>query len=168
MRITRPVLALAGLLLGATDPAVSGQAKFEARVNTVQPAELAKARTYQWSTTLPAFDKKANDLIVAAVDRQLGVRGLTRAPAGKSDLIVTYASATRTDVDVKGKPAKDGSLPEFNVGMLMVEVRDAPKGQLLFRARMNAPIESDPASLETMINGAVAAIFEKYPTSAKR
>ena len=168
MRITHPTLLLACLLLGATPLLGAGQLKYSARVNAVQPAALAKARTYQWATTLQAFDKKADALIVAAVDRQLGMRGLTKVASGASDLLVTYASATRTDVDVKAKPSKSGSLPEFSVGMLGVEMLDATKSQTLFRARINAPIEADPAALEATINAAVAAIFEKYPTPSKK
>jgi len=168
MRITRPTLLLACVLLGATHLVGAGQAKYSARVNTVQPAALAKARTYQWTTSLPAFDKKADGLIVAAVDRQLSMRGLTKVASGGSDLVITYASATRTDVDVKAKPSQSGSLPEFSVGMLMVEMREAAKNQTLFRARVNAPIEAAPAALEATINAAVAALFEKYPTPSKK
>ena len=68
---------------------MAGQSKYAARVVTVQAAALAKARTYQWTTGRPAFDKTADALIVVAVDRQLGLRGLTKVTSGVSDLTVT-------------------------------------------------------------------------------
>jgi hypothetical protein len=77
--------------------------------------------------------------------------------------MVTYASMTRTDVDVKSK-GKNGELAQYAVGTLVVDVRNPANKASLFRVRMDTPITtSDPAKFEAEINAAVAAMFEKYP-----
>src|SRR6185295_11603877 len=106
-------------------------------------------------------------MIVAAVDRELGVRGFTKLPSGQSDVVVKYGSLTRTDVDVKNS-AKNNVGREYAVGTLIVEMSDPSNRQSLFRVRMDTPIERDPATIEATINAAVAAMFEKYPAPSKR
>jgi hypothetical protein len=166
MRTSLSVLILACGLVGTSQTGLAGQAtRYGVTVTAVEPARLAKARTYQWATKLPALNKTANDLIVAAVDRELGARGLTRVTSGRSDTIVSYASVTRTDVDLKSTPAQDGSLREFRVGSIVLDLKDGAAAQSLFRVRMDTPIESDAAKLEATINAAVAAMFAKYPAA---
>ena len=168
MRITRPVLLLASVLLVTAPLVVAGQPKYEVRVNTMKAAELAKAKTYQWTTGNAAFNKKADALIIAAVDRELAARGLAKIISGPSDLTVSYASVTRTDADVKANASKDGALPGLQVGTLVVDLKDAKNQQLVFRVRTDTPIQNDSATLEPTINAAVTAIFGKYPTPSKR
>ena len=168
MRIRRTlfILPLLGSVwLGAGHP-VAGQPKYGVKVIETRPAALAKVKTYVWTVGRPAFDKKTDALIVAAVDRELAARGLTKLPAGPSDVSVTYASVGRTDVDVKN-PAKDGASREMAVGTLVVDLNDPSSRQLLFRVRLDTPIDTDPATLEATINTAVAAMFEKYPPPPK-
>jgi len=176
MRITRslfiPAFIPACVILACAFSATSalagaGQSKYGASVKAVKPAALANAKTYVWMPSQPAFDKNVDALIVAAVDRELGARGFTKLPSGPSDVVLTYASLTRTDVDVKKAP-KAGAAREFAVGTLVVDVRDPANRQSLFRVRMDTPIEKDPAALEGTINAAVAGMFEKYPPRTKR
>ena len=164
MRISPSALILTCGLLGASYAGVAAQ-PYGVTVTASQPAQLSKARTYQWTEKLPALDKAANDLIVAAVDRELSKRGLTKVTSGRSDTIVSYASVTRTDVDLKSTPAKDGSLREFRVGSIVLDLRDGAGSQSLFRVRMDKPLESDKAKLEATINAAIAEMFEKYPAT---
>jgi ABC-type molybdate transport system substrate-binding protein len=156
------MLVLTCGLLVATHAGVAGQ-PYGVTVTASKPAELSKARTYQWTEKLPALNKTANDLIVAAVDRELTRRGLTKVTSGRSDTIVSYASVTRTDVDLKSKPAQDGSLREFRVGSIVLDLRDGAARESLFRVRMDKPIETDAATLEATINSAIAEMFGKYP-----
>ena len=102
MRITRSVFILTGLLLVAGDRPVIGQPpKYGVTVSVGKTAELAKAKTYSWTASQPAFDKTVDAQIVAAVDRELTALGLTKVASGKSDLLATYASQRRTDVELK-------------------------------------------------------------------
>jgi hypothetical protein len=152
---------------GAGALVVAGQPKYVPVVKTLKSAGLAKAMTYSWTQRQPAFDKNADAWIVGAVDRELGSRGLTKLTEGPADLAVTYASLTRTDVDLKQK-MPDGTFREYAVGTLVVDLSDAATQQALFRVQVDTPIERDPAGLETAINTAVKSIFDKYPAPSKR
>jgi hypothetical protein len=166
MRIVRSVCILACALL-ASQFALAGQSKYGVKVMEANPSALAKVRTYVWTVSQPSFDKKVDALIVAAVDRELAGRGLTKLPSGQGDVAVTYASVSRTDVDTKQAP-KDGASRQFAVGTLIVDLIAPANRQRLFRVRLDTPIESDPATMEATINAAVTAMFEKYPPPPKR
>ena len=167
MRIPR-VLFIAACVLVASQLVAAGQPKYGVKVQESKPAALAKAKTYVWTRGNPAFVKRTDALIVAAIDRELGTRGLTKLPSGQSDLEVKYASVSSTGVDLKSKNPKGEPLREFAVGTLVVDLSDATNSKVLFRVRMDTPIETDPASLEAAINAAVTAMFDKYPSPAKR
>ena len=163
-----PVM-LAWVLLGTSQLAVAGQQpKYGVSVKAAKPAALAKAKTYVWTKSQPSFDKDVDRQIIAAVDRELGARGFTKLDSGTSDVLVTYASIGRTDVDLKSKPSADGMRPQYAVGTLVVDMRDPANKESLFRVRMDTPIDKDPVKLEAGINAAVAAMFEKYPKPSAR
>jgi len=164
MSITRRVFILSCVLLGASHAAVAQ--KYGVTVNTVKPAALAPAKTYVWGVNRQSFDKKIDALIVAAVDRELSERGFSKVASGSSDVVVTYASLSRTDVDLKQKP-KDGASAEIAVGTLLVDLSD-PNRQTLFRVRMDTPIELNTATNEATVNGIIKQMFEKYPPRSKR
>jgi hypothetical protein len=167
MRITCTAFLLALVLLG-TQFAVAGQTKYGVTVRTIKPAELAKVKTYAWRTNQPSFIKNVNDAIVAAIDRELTARGLTKVASGQNDVLVTYASNSRTDVDTRNNAATTGAGREFDVGVLSIDLTSVANNDLLFRVRVDTPIERDAAALEMTINSSVKAMFEKYPSPAKR
>ena len=166
MRSTRLLLILLCVVLGAGHSAVEGQPKYGVTLKTANRAALATARTYVWIATRPSFDKGVDASIVAAVDRQLAARGLTRLGAGPSDAVVTYASVTRTDLDTK-KHAPDGSSREFTVATLELDMRGGADQRALFSVRMDSPIEWNRATIAATIDAAVAAMFEKYPAQRR-
>jgi uncharacterized protein DUF4136 len=160
---------LAVVLVVCSHFAIAGQQpKYGVSVKASKPAALAKASTYSWTKSQPSFDKDVDRQITAAVDRELGARGLTKVASGPSDVVVTYASLSRTDADVKSKPSATGALREYAVGTLLVDVRNSANSDSLFRVRMDTPIDKDPAKREEAINAAVAAMFEKYPKAPAR
>jgi uncharacterized protein DUF4136 len=161
MRITRSVFILTGLLLVAGDRVVIGQQspKYGVIVGAAKTAELAKAKTYSWTPSQPSFDKNVDAQIVAAVDHELTTLGLTKVASGKSDVVATYASQRRTDVELKATGAR-----EFPVGVLIVELRASPTSDPLFRVRIDKPLDVERDQLEPAIKAAVAAMFEHYPT----
>lgn len=165
MRITPRALILTSVLLAAGHLVVAGQMKYGVTVVSSKPAALAKARTYVWMAGQPSADKKVDALIVAAVDHELGSRGFSKLPSGQGDVVVTYASQRRTDVDVK-KAAKGEAGSEFAVGTLIVDLKDASRASV-YRVRMDTPIANDPATYEAAINAAVKAMFDKYPAPPK-
>jgi len=171
VRIGLASIAAACVLLGASSLVLAGQqTKYGVSVKAAKPAALAKAKTYVWTKSQPSFDKDVDRQIIAAVDRELSARGFTKVDAAPSDVVVTYASLSRTDADLKSKPDKDkgGALREYAVGTLVVDMRDPANKDSLFRVRMDTPIDKDPVKLEAAINAAVAAMFEKYPKPSTR
>jgi hypothetical protein len=73
-------------------------------------------------------------------------------------------------VNLKGKANESGARPAYEVGTLVVDLRDPATRQPLFRVRIDTPITTEPDKAEMEINAAVTAMFEKYParTGAKR
>ena len=123
------------VLLGTGHLAVAGQQmKYGVSVKEAKPAALAKAKTYVWTNSQPSFDKDVDRQIVAAVDRELAARGFTKLDAAPSDVVVTYASLSRTSTDLKSKPAANGMLREYAVGTLVVDMRDPANRQSFFVA----------------------------------
>jgi len=173
MRIIRCALILTGVLLGVRDltPVAHAQKMtYGVKVMVAKAADLAKAKTYSWTVSQPSPNKTVDAQIVAAVDRQLSALGLTKLASGTSDLLATYASTRRTDVNLKGKANESGARPAYEVGTLVVDLRDPATRQPLFRVRIDTPITTEPDKAEMEINAAVTAMFEKYParTGAKR
>jgi Domain of unknown function (DUF4136) len=129
---------------------------------------LLKAATYAFTPGQPSYDKTVDQAIITAIDREMSARGVKKVTSGP-DLVVTYLSVRRTDVDLKSTPsAKDGTLREYAVGTLIVSISDpADRQKKLFNGRIDKPLDLDPATYEATINAAVAAIFEKYPLKGK-
>jgi hypothetical protein len=154
---------LTAMLIATYGLAPAGlQTKYRVSVKVSKPAALANAKTYTWTESHPSFNQGINAQIVAAVDRELQTQGLRKVATGPSDLVVTYASLSRTDVDVKSK-AISGERTAYAVGTLIVELRDPRTHATLFQVRMDTPIDTDPQKLEAAINASVAAMFEQYP-----
>ncbi len=168
MRIAHVGFLVSLVLLGTSHVTIAGQQKYGVTVLTVKAPALAKVKTYVWSGSRQSFDKDVDALIVAAVDRELAARRFTKVSSGHSDVVVAYASLSRTDVDLKAKPSASGDRPAYAVGSLVVDLSDSADRQVLFRVRMDTPIERNPATIGATIDAAVAAMFEKYPTPSKR
>ena len=137
--------------------------------DVINAAALSKARTYTFVPGQPAYDKAVDQFIITAIERELKARGVTKVAAGPADIAVTYLSVRRTDVDLRSKPSgKDGLLPQYPVGTLVVSISDpADRQKKLFNGRIDEPLDLNPATYEATIKAAVAAIFEKYPRTAK-
>ena len=136
-------------------------------VDVANAPALSKAATYTYRPGQPAFDKKVDQQIVSAIERELSTRGVVKVMAGRADVVVTYFSVRRTDVDLKSKPRADGSLRQYPVGTLLVSILDPATGDKLFGARVVEPLDADPVKLEAIINVAIAAIFAKHPRKGR-
>jgi hypothetical protein len=157
---------LVGLELGIVMiVAVTAQMpKYGVSVKAEKGVDFAKITTYAWTPGQPSAVKEIDARIVAAVDHELHELGLTPAAPGAADVLTTYFSLTRTDVDLKAKPDAAGLHPQYAVGTLIVALLDPASRKRLLRLRIDKPIETTPAQLGETIDTAVAAMFEKYPT----
>jgi hypothetical protein len=140
--------------------------KYGVTVDVVNAAALSKVRTYSFVPGQPAYDKVVDQQIISALDREMTARAMTKvAEAERPDVLVTYLSLRRTDVDLKSKPiGQEGTRRQYPVGTLVVAVLDpVDRQKKLFNVRVDKPLDLDPATFEATINDAVAAIFAKYP-----
>jgi Domain of unknown function (DUF4136) len=138
--------------------------KYGVTVTADKHVDFAKFKTYSWTSGQPSADERIDARVIAAVDHELGLLGMTKATSGPGDVLATYYSLSRTDVNVKAKPDSEGRLPQYSVGTLVVALLDPESRQRLLRLRVDEPIDVDPAKLDATIDGAVAALFAKYPT----
>jgi hypothetical protein len=153
------------VLVGALAASVSGQMpKYGVTVTADKAIDYSKFKTYTWTRSQPSEIKSVDAQITAAVDRELAALGMTKAASGTGDVLVTYGSLTRTDVDVKAKPDAKGSLPMSKVGTLVVWLQDTKTRARLLQLRTDKPIDADDSKLEATINAAVKELFEQYPT----
>jgi hypothetical protein len=162
-------LSIAALMMSVLAVAGSAaQLQYGVTVKAEKGVDFAKFKTYSWSNGQPSPNKTVDAQIVAAVDRELKAVGLTKAESGPGDVVVMYYSLRRTDVDVKAKPDASGARPQFTVGTLAVALFDPPKKKQLLHMRLDKPIDTDPAQAGAIIDKAVAEMFQKYPTRAKK
>lgn len=137
-------------------------------VTVAKGVDPAKFKTYSWVKGGPSPDKTVDAQIVAAVDKELPGVGLTKAASGKPDVLVTYYSLRRTDVNLEAKPDSAGKLPQYPVGTLLVALMDPGTRKRVVQLRTDKPLELEPAKLEAGINAAVTEMFAKYPTRQKK
>ena len=162
-----PLLVIVVLLCGAA-AGVFAQ-RYGVTVEESNASALGNASTYTFVPGQPVYDKAVDALIIGAIDREMAARGMKKVTSGPADVVVTYLSVRRTDVDLKSRPnAKDGTLREYPVGTLVVSVTDSVDRQKrLFTARSDQPLDLAPATYEATVKTVTAAIFEKYPRKVR-
>jgi Domain of unknown function (DUF4136) len=131
-------------------------------------ADFASFKTYAWQRGQASFDKTIDAQIVAAVDAEFAKLGMTRGAPESVDVLVTYASTNRTDVDLKARPDAAGVRPNYAVGTLVVALLNPATRNRLLRMRVDQPIDAAPDKLEATIKSVVIQMFERYPTRQKR
>ena len=162
--------AIAALALVAFSLPIAAQGPLEYGVNVVtdKSADFTKLKTYVWQSGWDAGDRKVHTQIVGAVDRELKALGMTLKTSGPSDVVVKYAALRQIDVEVVSNLGDENAARrQFDVGSLLLLMLEPGTGKELFRARLNKPIEVDPAKVDATVSSAVAEIFAKYPTKKK-
>jgi hypothetical protein len=155
-----------GLMTGVA-AAQSKQPKYGVTVTADKKTDFAALKTYAWTSGRPSFNKDYDRYITAAIDSELSKLGLTKKAAGAGDVLVAYESLRRTDVDLTSKPDEKGSLEEYSVGTLIVLMLDPKDRKEVLRARLDKPVDTDPAHAEAELGEAVADVFAKYPTRTR-
>jgi len=159
-------LVLLGLALVTFALPVLGQPKYGVTVLAQDKAtDFTKLKTYVWQ---PGWDApaKVHQEIVASVDREMKALGFEKKASGPSDVIVKYAALRRTDMNVSNKALGEAAKGSVEVGSLQVLMANAG-GTELWKVRLDQVIDTDPAKMAETIDGAVKAVFAKYPTRVK-
>jgi hypothetical protein len=160
-------LVMALVICGAVGAGIQAMPKYGVKVTVDKKTDFTRLKTYVWFKGWTAFSRDIDRAIVAAVDRELAAAGLTQVAALPSDVVVTYASLSRTDVNLKAKRLADGTYPEYPVGTLVVMLLEPQSRRELFRTRIDMPIETEPSKLERQVDIAVTEMFRKYPTKRR-
>jgi hypothetical protein len=158
-------LVLLGLALVTFALPVFGQPKFGVTTKADKGTDFTKIKSYLWQ---PGFDAsgKAHEEIVAAVDRELKTLGLEKKTSAPSVVIIKYSALRRTDVQVSTKATgADAARNTVEVGSLLIVMsQPGTSGKELWRARIDKPINVDPAKMAETIDGVVKDMFAHYPT----
>ncbi len=141
-----------------------------------------------------AFDKSGarnpfvNDLIVAALERELKSRGLTKVDADP-DLRVVYLAASGPNLKVASlpfyqvvNPAYSGlvagastAMWDVTTGTLVIDLFDVKTDRVVFRGTATDVLQRAPSTdlradaklVSKPINKGIAKIFKKYPVKGK-
>jgi hypothetical protein len=157
------------LLVLIVAPLAAQTPKYGVTVVADKDTNFTALKTYTWEHGWQAYDKTVHAQITAAVDRELAALGFQKKESGPADVLVTYASLRRVDVDLKSKPTEgNGGRRQYDVGTLVVLLLQPDSRKELYRARADKPIEVDPAQTQGLIDGVVTEMFAKYPTRAAK
>ena len=144
---------------------LAGPSDYRVKVTVDKNTDFSALHTYAWTRSLASLDPEFDAHIVEAIDRELAGVGLVRQDREPADVVVSYGTVRRNDVDVSGKRDRDsGTYPEYSTGTFVVLMREAYSRRELFRARAKVPIDVDIAQLERQIDDIVARMFAHYPT----
>ena len=158
------VLVFCSLLLGGPAAAWADVPKYGVKVKVNKRFDFRSLKTYCWRSGWPSYDDALHRVIVLAVDRELAARGLLVRAEEPCDVIATYASLQRTDVDLHTRAAPGSKLRrEYDVGTLVVLLKRPQSGIELFRARLDTPLEADRLRREDQVSSAVVKMFDDYP-----
>jgi hypothetical protein len=162
-------LLVGAILVAAFAATAAAQTpKYGVTVTPEKGVDYSRFKTYSWTKGQPANTEAIDAQIVAAVDRELAGLGMTKADSNP-DVLVTYYSVSRTDVNTKAKAdATTGLRPDRWVGTLVVALLDPPTRKRLLRMRVDKPIDIEPSQLQATIDTAVSELFAKYPTRATK
>jgi hypothetical protein len=135
--------------------------KYRVQVTADQQTDFSKIKTYSWLASHIVADEEIHSDIVSAVDRQLQAVGLTQAPSGLSDVVVTYSSYSRTDVNFNAKEIQKDVRPAYPVGILVITLLEPKALRQVLELRAATPFARTEGG--AVIDQTVQAMFKRYP-----
>lgn len=141
-------------------------------------ADFSRLRTYAWVPGTTLRDELNHKRVVAAIDRQLTAKGLTRVEAdGHPDLLVAYHASFDRDLQVNASSSDWGGfrfsanrigsarISEITIGTLIVDLVQAEGRTIIWRGIANKEIDpaADPDKRDRNINRAAEKLFKHYP-----
>ena len=154
------MLSLAFEGAGAMTPA-----DYRVKVTVDKHTDFSALHTYAWTRGFASLDPDLDAFIVAAIDRELASAALIREESEPADVVVSYGTVRRSDIDVSAKRDRNsGVYPEYPTGTFVVLIREASSRRELLRARAEVPLDVDITQLEEQIDSIITRIFAHYPT----
>jgi len=132
-------------------------------------ADFATYKTYTWVEGRKATVPLGHELLVKGIEKEMSARGLTKDDSGQAHLTVAYYTLRTSYVDLKEveKLEREGYKEQaqiYDMGKLVVVVRERSTKRQLWAANTLEPLSADPAARERTINDAVVKLFQTYPT----
>jgi hypothetical protein len=183
----KSVLSLAVVILLASTLSFTEVNAQKTSAGYDKSVNFSSYKTFMFSKTPGARNPFVNEMIMAALTRELTARGLTRVDANP-DLRVSYLAAAGFDLKVASvpwgytaNPVYSGIVPhgsaswDVTTGTLVIDLFDNKTDRIVFRGSAKKVLErapsADPAADAKMvskpINKSIAKIFKKYPKAAK-
>jgi hypothetical protein len=161
----KALFAMLVLSLAPCRVVMAGPSDHRVKVTVDKHTDFSALRTYAWTRSLASLDPEFDAHIVDTIDRELAAVGLIRQDHEPADVVVSYGTVRRSDVDVSAKRDREsGTYPEYPTGTFVVLMREASSRRELFRARAKVRIDVDITELERQIDEIVARMFAHYPT----
>ena len=170
----RPVAILTALVLAV--PAFAG-----VTVDFDKEADFTKLRTFAWMEGTPAKNELNQKRIVAAIEKELGLKGLKPAEGVPHLYVVTHVSTDQqvvmdsTSTGMYGHSYWGGgwgttsvNVRTIPVGTLVVDLLDGATKNLLWRGVASDTMNPAPDKVEKKINQVVAKMFSKFPPQQKK
>ena len=176
----KSALILAVILL-ASAPLAYAQ---KVTVKYDKTAPFAGYKTYMFQSESGTRNPIVGQLIVAAVERELNARGLTKVDANP-DLRISFLAASGMNLQVgevkfgyNVNPAYEGLVPtagtatwDVTTGTLLIDLFDHKTDRVVFRGTAKDVLERAPSAdmaadaklVTKTINKGIAKIFKKYP-----
>lgn len=126
---------------------------------------------YCWGKGTPARRPGVQDLIVAAVDRELAARGLSRVDGGAELVVLTHALVDEHTLAELADPTYFKFWSGVNVvdpttlktGSLVVDLQDAGSERIIWRGLATATIDNSFKKIGRKIDKEVARMFRQFP-----
>jgi len=152
-------------------------------------ANFAGYKTYAFKDGTKVGQQLIDDRIVAAIESELGAKGLTKATADP-DVYVVYHVAFDKEKDIStyssgyaggygaygwgwgggwGGGTTTTQVRDILIGTMVIDVADAKQGQLAWRGMgvKEVNTQAKPEKRDKSINEAVKKIFKNYPPKVK-
>jgi hypothetical protein len=181
------VVGLAALWLAGCETGPDIRADYD------KAADFGKYRTYNFvaATGTGSTDAKslAQQILQSAASREMESRGYTKAD--NADLLINFKGKLEEKTDIESTPAPmygagwgyrgyygapygaygyggtEVSTRRYNVGTLVMDIVDREKKQVVFQGGAEQVVSKKMLEdRTTLLNGAVASIFAKYPFRA--
>jgi len=156
-------------------------------VDVDSTVNFSNFKTFGWAGGMVARNPIISQLIVAAVEKELTARGLTRSTE-TPDLKVAVVAAVGMDLQAVGATwnntnyaawggyTNPSALMNVATGTLLLDLVDTKKDISIFRGvakeTLNRSVSADQAadarSVDKTIKNAVSKMFKKYPVERKK
>ncbi|HEV8120956.1 MAG TPA: DUF4136 domain-containing protein [Candidatus Polarisedimenticolia bacterium] len=172
-----PFLAAGILFVGAAlGPATLAQTTIDYDGKT----DFTSYKTYSWGTNTSSGNAAADTRIIESIDRSLLAAGWKKVEPGLGEVVVAAHATIREDTNVDafytgwgpgwgwgatnvGAGVGSVSQQKLRVGTLVVDMFDASRKALIWRATAEGALSTKPEENLVKIEKVVTRMFKKFP-----